>query len=98
MGSMGSEGETHANQSTSVPTAETDRGFPKMPGTEASSRSGRKTGDERARAIPGCGLMIPAIEAAAKLGDPVDRAEGRPAVVLRRCRPRRALQRAPRLP
>lgn len=47
-----------------------------MPGTEASGRSGRKTGDERARAILGCGLMILAIEEAAKLGDPVDRAEG----------------------
>lgn len=39
-----------------------------MPGTEASGRSGRKTGDERARAILGCGLMILAIEEAAKLG------------------------------
>lgn len=48
-----------------------------MPGTEAPSRSRRKTGDEPARAILGCGLMIPAMEEVAKFEDPVDRAEGR---------------------
>lgn len=38
-----------------------------MPGMKRSGGSSRKNGDESARAILGCGLMILAIEEGAKL-------------------------------
>lgn len=46
MVSMGTEDETHANQSTSVLTTLTTKAFPKMPGTEVLVEAAGKMGTE----------------------------------------------------